>query len=79
MGGLIVPKSEDIKARFKFYPATTAERGQAHQAARDTLRDAALVLSRFVPEGREFSLVLTNLEQAMFWANAAIARQPEVE
>jgi hypothetical protein len=29
-----------------------------------------------LPPGREKALVLTNLEQAMFWANAAIARQP---
>lgn len=27
-----------------------------------------------VPEGREQSLALTNLEQALFWANAAVAR-----
>jgi hypothetical protein len=28
-----------------------------------------------VPEGREKALALTNLEQVMFWANAAIARE----
>jgi hypothetical protein len=26
------------------------------------------------PEGRELSLALSNLEEVMFWANAAIAR-----
>jgi len=29
-----------------------------------------------VPDGREMSLAITNLEQVMFWANAALARQP---
>jgi hypothetical protein len=35
------------------------------------------ILVAAVPEGRELSLALTNLEQAQFWANAGIARAPE--
>ena len=31
------------------------------------------------PESREQSLALTNLEQAVFWANAAIARNEKPE
>ncbi|MGH3375967.1 MAG: DUF7681 family protein [Actinoallomurus sp.] len=34
-------------------------------------------LNEVLPEGREKSLAITNLEQAMFWANAAVARQEE--
>jgi hypothetical protein len=30
-----------------------------------------------VPDGREKSLALTKIEEAMFWANAGIARQPD--
>lgn len=42
------------------------------------LRDGAKALAQQIvlqtPESREQSLALTNLEQAVFWANAAIAR-----
>ena len=33
------------------------------------------VVNDTCPNGREQSLAFTNLEQAMFWANAAIARR----
>lgn len=32
-----------------------------------------------VPPGREQALALTNLEQATFWANAGIAREPSLQ
>lgn len=34
------------------------------------------MLNARLPEGRETALAFTNLEQVMFWANAAMARQP---
>ena len=50
-----------------------------NQPARYTaMRDAAKILSGMFdgccPPSRELSLAQTNLEQAVFWANAAIAR-----
>lgn len=42
------------------------------------LRQAGMTLASLMathcPESRELSLALTNLEQAIMWANAAIAR-----
>lgn len=42
------------------------------------LREAAKILCELIegccPPSRERSLAVTNLEQAVFWANAAIAR-----
>jgi len=44
----------------------------------DTVRGGALGLAQFideeVPQSREQSLALTKLEEVVFWANAAIAR-----
>jgi len=37
-------------------------------------KDLAHFIATHTPISREQSLALTNLEQAMFWANAAIAR-----
>ncbi len=39
------------------------------------LRDVAQGLATITPPGREQSLMLTALEEAMHWANAAIAKQ----
>lgn len=62
-----------VESDFSFHPAT-AETGPKHEAVRSLLKDAARELIEFVPEGREQSLALTKLEEAMYWANAGIAR-----
>lgn len=41
---------------------------------RGALKSVALLLEKRCPKGRELSTALSNLEQAMFWANAAISR-----
>lgn len=61
--------------RFSFHPADTKERQDAHAAVRSLCLMVARQLGDHLPDGREKSLALTELEGAMFWANAAIARQ----
>lgn len=39
----------------------------------------SLAVRRDVPEGREQSLALTKIEEALFWANAGIARHPDFQ
>lgn len=39
----------------------------------------AALMNRLCPPSRELSLAMTNLEQAVFWANAAIARNEKDE
>jgi hypothetical protein len=68
----------DIDNRFEYHPPDEA-RALQHQAVRGSLEDTAHALNILLPEGREKSLVITHLEEAMFWANAAIARQPVVQ
>lgn len=60
--------------RFTYHPPLTPERIEAHELVRDCHLDLAEVLDSVLPDGREKAVVLTNLEQSMFWSNAAIAR-----
>lgn len=49
-------------------------KGQRYNAIRGLIGALARFLCFVCPSSRELSLAITNLEQAMFWANAAIAR-----
>ena len=63
----------DLKNRFDFHPATK-QTGVVHQQVRDVYFQVALQMFLLLPDGREKSVVITKLEEAMFWSNAAIAR-----
>lgn len=67
----------DIEHRFAFHAATTAEKRAEHGSVREACKALAHFIDEHVPDGREKALAVTNLEQTMFWANAAIARQTE--
>ena len=65
---------ERIKNNHKHHPPQTQERIDAHQEVRELTVTCAIALVGLCPAGRELSLALTKMEEAMFWANAAIAR-----
>jgi hypothetical protein len=67
--------ADDIYSRFR-YCAPSPERVEQHQQVRSLVTDVAIALDEHVRDSREKSLMLTHLEEALFWANAAIARQP---
>ena len=65
----------DLQNRFTHHPPPSKEIVHQYKRIREVgLKMAALVL-QFSPEGREQSLAITKIEEAVFWANASIARQ----
>lgn len=66
---------DELAHRFQFHPADSDNKKDAHQRVRDVLFEAADTIVEITgAESREQSLAVTKLEEAMFWANAAIAR-----
>lgn len=62
----------EIERRLGFHPAT-AETTPKYQANRHHAITMANFWDRELPDGREKSLALTALQDALMWANAAIA------
>ena len=64
---------ETIDNNFIYH---TPKEGQTerYQAIREKLKEAVLLINGECPESREKALAITNIEQGMMWANAAIAR-----
>lgn len=65
----------DIDHRFAFHAAPDQEKRDAHTSVRQACARLAHELNERLPDGREKSLVVTGLEEVMFWANAALARE----
>lgn len=68
---------DDLERRFSQHTPSEAKI-MAHKNVRSQCLRLARSLNG-IPEGREKSLAMTNLEQTMFWANAAIARDDSPE
>jgi hypothetical protein len=71
----MIMESAELANRFVYHPPVGTGKIMAHQAVREGLADMAQRMNDWLPEGREKALVMTKLEEAMFWANAAIARE----
>jgi hypothetical protein len=64
---------EDLTKRFTYHPPKP-DQPERYAGIREVALMFALGICQSVPPGREQSLALTNLEQAVMWANAGIAR-----
>lgn len=61
------------------YHAPDPERAKKHSEIRFACLALAFQINQAIPDSREKSLAITKLEEVMFWANAAIARQDRPE
>jgi len=68
---------DHLENRFAYHKPPNEAVASLHQAVRDVCLATALAILRATPPGREQALAITKLEEAMMWANAAIARKPE--
>lgn len=68
----IAPDSLDN--RFSYHPPVAPGKKEAHEEVREVMGNVADYLVKKLPPGRETSLAITKIEEGMFWANAAIAR-----
>lgn len=66
--------SAELANRFKYHPPQTDQKVMAHEGVRAHCAQLAGFMDSTLPEGREKAVVMTKIEEAMFWANAAIAR-----
>jgi len=55
------------------YHAPIGDQAERYIVLRAMARDFALLINTTCPDSREKSLAITNLQQAMMWANASIA------
>lgn len=66
--------NEEMDARFTYH-APKPEQIPVYNTLREEGRKIAGLIELAVPESREKALAFTHLEQAIMWANAAIARR----
>jgi hypothetical protein len=64
---------DNLDERFTYH-APKGDQEERYESLRGFAKQTAKAICTHCPDSREKSLALTNIEQAMFWANAAIAR-----
>ena len=64
--------NEQIAHIFTYHKPVGTQQAR-YVELRDKAKELALLINADVPESREKSLALTNLQQSIMWANAAIA------
>lgn len=63
----------DLKNRFSYHPPKGDQTNRYETIRRHALNFAQLV-DELAPDSREKAVFMTNLEDAVMWANASIAR-----
>jgi hypothetical protein len=64
---------KEIEKRFTYHPPKE-DQPKKYEKLRALAKELAYLINNLCPESRERSLAQTKLEEAVMWANAAIAR-----
>ena len=68
----MIPQDQ-IDNNFRYHPPKPGQQVK-YERLRAWAKGMAEQINELCPDSREKSLAMTNLEQAVFWANASIAR-----
>lgn len=69
-----VLSESELLHRTQHHPPKSAETIAAHEGIRAATRNFLDAIRLHCPECREKAIAVSNAEQAMMWANAAVAR-----
>lgn len=64
---------ETIDNNFVYHEPKEGQ-SETYELIRSEAKALALWINKVVPDGREKALAITKIEEAVFWANAGIAR-----
>lgn len=67
---------KELEIRFTYHKPKPGQ-PEVYTVIRDKALELAVLIDIHTPESREKSLAITNIEQAIMWANAGIARRSE--
>jgi hypothetical protein len=73
---MYIPSESDTKKLDNnfTYHAPKGDQAERYVRLREKAKELAQLATELCPASRELSLGITNLEQAMMWMNASIAR-----
>jgi hypothetical protein len=68
---------QELALRFTYFAPKNEPQIARHEKARESGYHFAMILNAICPESRELSLAITKIEEAVMFANAAIARRED--
>ena len=69
---------QELENRFTYHKPT-GNQPIVYKNIREVAMDFAILIIEATPDSREQSLAITHLEEAVMWANAAVARRTKKE